>query len=124
MSTSTDPPDEGPERGEIWWADLGAAVGSAPAKRRPVAIVSSDRFNRSAINTVVVVSITSNLRLADAPGNVLLDPDDTGLERASVLNVSQIATVDRSMLIAPAGRLDAEAVARLDAGLRLALDLS
>lgn len=85
-------------QGEIWWADLGEPEGSAPGFRRPVVVVQSDSFNRSRIATVVCVPLTSNLRWADAPGNVALDSATTGLPRDSVANVSQLVTVDRATL--------------------------
>ena len=92
-------------QGEVWWADLGQPVGSAPGFRRPVVIVQNNSFNRSRIATCVVVPLTSNSRWADAPGNVALAAADTGLPRDSVANVSQIFTVDRSQLIEPLCRL-------------------
>ncbi len=82
-------------QGEVWWTDLGEPVGSAPGYRRPVVVVQSDSFNRSKIATVVCVALTTNLRWADAPGNVLLTAEVTGLPKDSVANVSQIMTVDR-----------------------------
>ncbi|MYI15420.1 MAG: type II toxin-antitoxin system PemK/MazF family toxin, partial [Acidimicrobiaceae bacterium] len=85
-------------RGDIHWADLRAPTGSEPGHRRPVLVVSSDRFNRSRISTVLAVAITSNLRLADAPGNVELAASESGLDRDSVVNVSQIVTVDKAAL--------------------------
>jgi mRNA interferase MazF len=85
-------------QGEIWWADLGEPAGSEPGYRRPVVVVQSDSFNRSKISTVVCVTLTSNLRWADAPGNVLLEAALTGLPKDSVANVSQILTLDRSVL--------------------------
>lgn len=110
-------------RGQIWWADLGRPWGSAPAKRRPVLIISSDRFNDSAIATVTVASITSNLRLADAPGNVALSSGQSGLDRDSVINVSQIATLDKAVLTDEVASLDRELMNAVDAGLGLALGL-
>lgn len=85
-------------QGEVWWADLGQSVGSEPGFRRPVVVVQSDSFNRSRISTVVCVPLTSNLRLADAPGNVALDDAATGLPMTSVANASQVTTLDRSQL--------------------------
>jgi len=72
------------KRGSIWWADLDSPRGSGPGYRRPVVVIQSDSFNRSKINTVVVVVITGNLRLAEAPGNVFLKKEDSGLEKDSV----------------------------------------
>ena len=92
-------------RGEIWWADLGEPQGSEPGYRRPVVVVQCDSFNRSKISTVVCVALTSNLRWADAPGNVLLEASLTGLPKDSVANVSQILTLDRSVLTDRVGTL-------------------
>lgn len=92
-------------QGEIWWADLGEPAGSEPGYRRPVAVVQGDSFNRSKISTVVCVPLTSNLRWADAPGNVLLEAALTGLPKDSVANVSQILTLDRSVLTDRVGTL-------------------
>lgn len=110
-------------RGELWWVDLGEPAGSAPGYRRPVVVVSSDRFNRSRIATVIVAAVTSNLRLAQAPGNVALSTRDTGLPRASVVNVSQLLTVDRQVLDTRIGRLPAVSARALETGLRLVLGL-
>ena len=85
-------------QGEVWWADLPAPVGSAPGFRRPVVVVQGDALNRSRISTVVCVPLTSNLRWADAPGNVLLSARLTGLPKDSVANVSQVLTLDRDLL--------------------------
>lgn len=111
------------ERGAIWWAELGAPRGSGPGFRRPVLIVQDDAFNRSRIGTTLAVVLTSNLRLLDAPGNVLVPAAESGLPKDSVANVSQVITLDRSDLSAEVGRLDAASQARVDAGLRLVLGL-
>jgi len=92
-------------QGDVCWASLDDPVGSAPGYRRPVAIVQGDSFNASRISTVVVVPLTSNLRLAAAPGNVLLDGARTGLPKDSVANVSQIIAIDRDLLTERVGRL-------------------
>ena len=94
-------------QGEIYWLHFGAAEGSAPAGRRPALVVQHDRFNRSAISTIVVAAITSNLRLAAMPGNVRLRPGEAGLPHASVVNVSQIRTIDRTRLADRVGALSA-----------------
>ena len=110
-------------RGEIWWASLSAPLGSGPGYRRPVVIVQSDRFNESRIATTVVAVVTSNLRLAAAPGNVLLDRHESGLPKDSVVNVSQVLTVDKSFLTERVGTLPAQTMVAVDAGLRLAMDI-
>ena len=86
------------QRGEIWWASLPLPTKSGPGYRRPVLVMQSDDFNASRINTVIVVSITSNLRVAHAPGNVLCRKRQTKLSKDSVVNVSQVATVDKTLL--------------------------
>ena len=110
-------------RGEIWWASLPAPVGSGPGHRRPLLIVSANAFNDSRIRTVIAAVITSNLRLADAPGNVKLPARRAGLSRASVVNVSQLVTVDKSLLGQRAGRLTARALAEVEDGMRRVLSL-
>lgn len=110
-------------RGEIWWADLPDPRGSEPGYRRPVLVVQTNSFNRSRIQTAIVAVISSNLRLADAPGNVLLPAGVTGLSRDSVVNVSQLLTLDRSFLTERVGRLLGGLLTEVDAGLRLVLDL-
>lgn len=110
------------ERSEIWWADLGEPRGSAPAFRRPVLVVSSDAYNRSRISTILCAVITSNLRLADAPGNVLLD-DEVGLDRPSVVNCSQVVTLDKTDLTEHLGRVNPGTMRLVDAGLRRVLAL-
>ena len=82
-------------RGEIWWANLPDPDGSTPAKRRPVLIIQSNEFNRSKINTIICAAITSNTELASLPGNLLLEKAVSGLDKTSVVNFSQIATVDK-----------------------------
>jgi mRNA interferase MazF len=110
-------------RGEIWWVDLAEPRGSEPGFRRPVVVIQSDAFNRSRIGTVVVAAITSNLGLAGAPGNVRLSRRESKLPRESVVNVSQILTLDRRFLAERIGRLPASALAQLEAGLRMVLSL-
>jgi mRNA interferase MazF len=95
-------------RGEVWWADLGEPIGSGPGFRRPVVVIQGDAFNRSRIATVVCITLTSNLRWAEAPGNVLLTAKATGLPKDSVANVSQVVTLDRASLTERAGALPAK----------------
>lgn len=111
------------ERGQVWWADLGDPDGSGPGFRRPVVVVSSDAFNRSRIQTVIAVVLTSNLRLVDAPGNVLVPAKASGLPKDSVANVSQVITLDKESLSDVAGRIGGRSLADIDAGLRLVLNL-
>jgi mRNA interferase MazF len=110
-------------RGEIWWATLPEPTASEPGYRRPVLIVQSDPFNRSRISTIIAAVITSNIRLTAAPGNVLLKPQDTGLSKDSVANVSQIITVDKTFLTEKVGMLPAHKLAEVEAGIRLVLAL-
>ncbi len=92
-------------QGEIWWADLANPAGSGPGFRRAVVVVQGDSFNRSRIATVLCVPLTSNLKWADAPGNVLLETRLTGLPKESVANVSQVVALDKSLLTERAGKL-------------------
>ena len=92
-------------QGEVWWADIGEPIGSASGFRRPVVVVQSDAMNRSRIGTVVCVPMTSNLKWADAPGNVLLNANLTGLPRDSVANVSLIVALDKNQLTERSGKL-------------------
>lgn len=111
------------QRGELWWADLGEPRGSEPALRRPVLVLQADSFNRSRLQTVVVVSLTTTLRLAEAPGNVLIRARQSGLPQASVVTVTQIATLDRRFLIKRIGSVRDAMMRAVDEGVRLALDL-
>ena len=110
-------------RGELWWADLGLPRGSAPALRRPMLIVSADQYNRSELRTVTVVVLTSNVRLGALPGNVTVSSDLVGLEGDSVVNVTQVATVDRGALEQRIGILPDWLMAQVDVGLERALAL-
>jgi len=110
-------------RGEIWWASLRATSGSEPAYRRPILIVQADSFNRSKINTIIAAAITSNLRLAQAPGNVRLTKRQSGLKRDSVVNVSQVVTLNKSFLTERVGRVPESKLREVDDGLRLVLGL-
>ena len=109
------------ERGDVWWADLGEPDGSEPGYRRPILIVQNDAFNRSRLRTLIAVVLMTNVRLVDAPGNVLLPAKATGLPKASVANVSQVITVDRDFLDERAGRVRGQLLKDVDNGLRLVL---
>ena len=92
-------------QGEVWWADLGEPRGSKPGFRRPVLVIQGDALNRSRIATAICVALTSNVKWASAPGNVLLSESATGLPKESVANVSQIVTLDKSELTVRVGKL-------------------
>jgi mRNA interferase MazF len=111
------------ERGEVWWAELPDPAASEPGFRRPVLIIQSNSFNRSRIRTIITVVLTSNLRLVEAPGNHLIPASESGLPRDSVANVSQVITVDRSILTEKAGSLRPKTMRSIGEGLRLVLDL-
>jgi len=110
-------------RGEIWWASLPEPAGSGPGFRRPLLVVSANSFNESRIDTVIGAVITSNLRLADAPGNVRLPARGSGLPKPSVVNVSQIVTVDKAFLTERVGKLTLRLQTAVDEGVRLVLSL-
>ena len=111
------------KRGEIWWASLPPAIGSGPGYRRPVVIVQANSFNKSKISTILVATITSNISLAHAPGNIRISKTDSGLSKPSVLNISQVITVDRSILTKRVKMLPGRVLARVDEGLKLVLGL-
>jgi mRNA interferase MazF len=111
------------KRGEIWWASLPAPTGSGPGFRRPVVIVQSNPFNQSRIATVVAAIVTSNVALADAPGNVRVAKGESGLTKPSVVNVSQLVTLDRELLTQRVRALPADTMRAVDEGLRLVLGL-
>ena len=110
-------------RGEIWWADLPLPEGSNPGYRRPVLIIQADRFNRSEINTVIVAIVTTNIGLAASDGNILLTTQQSGLPKESVVNVSQLYTVDERFLLEYVATISERKVKQIDDGLRLVLSL-
>jgi mRNA interferase MazF len=109
-------------QGEIWWADLPDPAGSGPGFRRPVIVVQGDPFNRSKIATVLCVTLTSNLKWADAPGNVLFEARLTGLPKDSVANVSQVVALDKSSLTERVGKLPREKSNLVLDGIDIVLD--
>ena len=111
------------QRAEIWWANLPEPRGSEPGYRRPVLVIQSDDFNRSRISTVIAIVITSNMKLAEAPGNVYLPQKLTGLSKDSVANVSQVITLDKSFLTEKVGELPKYLIEEEEEGLRVVLDL-
>jgi mRNA interferase MazF len=111
------------ERGQVWTADLGEPEGSEPGYNRPIVIVQSDAFNRSRLHTVIAVALSTNRRLVDAPGNVLVPAKASGLRKDSVANVSRVITVDREFLLKHIGRIRGQLLRDIENGLRLVLDL-
>ncbi len=111
------------ERGGIYWADLGTPVGSRPAKRRPVLVISADTYNRSRLATILVAVITSNTALATMPGNVFMPATATGLPRDSVVNVTALVTLDKTDLTDRAGTAPPSLLGEVGRGLRHVLDL-
>jgi mRNA interferase MazF len=110
-------------RGEVWWAELPEPVASEPGYRRPVLIVQSDDFNRSRIHTVIAVVLTTNLRLAEAPGNVSLSQEDSALPADSVANVSQIITLDKAFLTERVSLVSDRIMMSVEDGIRTVLAL-
>lgn len=111
------------ERGDVYWADLGAPAGSRPAKRRPVLVISADMYNISRLATVLAVVITSNTELATMPGNVFLPAAATGLPKDSVANVTALVTLDKADLSDRAGQAPLVLLREIDRGLRAVLAL-
>ena len=108
-------------QGDVWWTDLAEPAGSEPGYRRPIIVVQGDPLNRSRLATVVCVVVTSNLKWAEAPGNVHLSSRESGLPRDSVVNVSQVVTLDRSRLVDHVGRIGAPRLESILAGIDLVL---
>ena len=111
------------EKGEIWWASLEEPRKSEPGYRRPVVIVSSNEFNKSKIQTIIVATLTSNVRLADAPGNFKISKKTSGLNRDSAVNISQLLTLDKTYLTEKIGKLNSKQNHLLNYGLQLVLNI-
>lgn len=109
-------------QGDVVWVDLGGARGSSPAGRRPAVVLQHDRFNESDISTVIVAAVTSRLRYAAQPGNVRLRKGEAGLPKASVVNVTQIAAIDRADVASKLGSLTRGRLAEIWQGVRLVLE--
>jgi mRNA interferase MazF len=106
-------------QGDIYWVDLGEPGGSGPGYRYPHVVIQNDLFNQSAISTVIVCALTSNLQRSESPGNLLLRPGESKLPKQSVVNVSQVFTVDKAQLGEKIGTLSANRVRRILDGVRL-----
>ena len=110
-------------RGEIWWADFGIPFGSEPGFRRPVLIIQDDSFNKSKINKVIVVPLTTNLLLENAPGNVLLEKEESSLSKDSVIVVSQIGVLDKNRLIERVSRISKGMIEDVEYGIKMVLGI-
>jgi mRNA interferase MazF len=111
------------QRGDIWWASLDAPNGSSPGFTHPLVIIQADDFNTSRINTIIGLVITSNVHLAEAPGNVFLEKTISKLPHDSVINVSQIVTIDKSYLREKVSRLPKAVLSEVSEGVKLVLAL-
>jgi len=111
------------QRGQIWWADLGEPQGSQPGYRRPVLIIQDDHFNQSRLATVIILSFTSNLKYRDQPSCVYLAKQDSGLSKDSIINMTQLATIDKAWLETLVGELSWENMLQVDDALRFVLGL-
>ena len=112
-----------PNRGEIWWADLGEPRGAGPGYRRPVLIVQDDRFNRSNLATVIILSLTSNRKYEDLPGNLFLPKEQSLLAKDSVINVTQLTAIDKAWLEEFVTELSRHMMSEIDRSLSLVLGL-
>jgi mRNA interferase MazF len=110
-------------RGDIWWADFGIPFGSEPGFRRPVLIIQSDAFNKSQLNTIVVIPLTTNLILENAPGNLLIEKEESGLSKDSVIVVSQIYAVDRHRLLEHVTTIKRSLLNEIETGIKLVLGI-
>ncbi len=110
-------------RGEFWWADLGVPFGNEPGFKRPVVILQDDAFNKSKIKTTIVASITTNMNLAESPGNVHIEKEESGLPKDGVVNISQISTLDKRRLQKKVCVLSQSSLAEIEYGLKLVLNI-
>ena len=110
------------KQGDIYWIDLGEPVGAQSAYRHPHVVIQNNVFNKSRIATVVVCALTSNLKRANAPGNILLDKDEANLPKQSVVNVSQIFTVSKEQLQQKIGTLSEARIEQILAGIKLVIE--
>jgi mRNA interferase MazF len=111
-------------RGELWWADFGVPFGSEPGYKRPVLIIQNDFFNRSKINTTIVIPLTTNLILADAPGNILITKNESKKKKDSVITISQIEVIDRQRLIEKITKIDRKIIERIENNILFVLGIN
>ena len=110
-------------RGELWWADFGVPFGSEPGYKRPVIIIQNDFFNRSNINTTIVIPLTTNMILADAPGNVFFSKNESKLKKDSVITISQIEVIDRQRLIEKISKIDRTILEKIENNIMFVLGI-
>jgi mRNA interferase MazF len=110
-------------RGELWWADLGIPFGSEPAFKRPVLVIQNDYFNRSKINTTIIIPLTTNLLWADAPGNVFISKEESNLNKDSVISISQIRVIDRHRLIEKIAKIDRSIIENVEENIMFVLGI-
>jgi len=110
-------------KGEIWWASLPNPRGSEPGKTRPVLIIQSDSINRSTIQTVICAVITSNILLSSIPGNILIEKNESKLEKTSVINFSQILTIDKDYLLEMVSMLPKHIINKINNSLKIIFDI-
>ena len=108
-------------RGEIWWADFGIPFGSETGFRRPVLIIQDDSFNRSKISTIIVIPLTTNLALENAPGNVLVEKEESGLSKDSILVVSQLSAIDKARMMERISRVESNILRDVEYGIHMIL---
>jgi len=111
-------------RGELWWADFGVPFGSEPGYKRPVIIIQNDFFNRSNINTTIVIPLTTNILLADAPGNILFKKNESKLKKDSVITISQIEVIDRQRLIDKIIKIDKSIINKIENNIMFVLGIN
>ena len=111
-------------RGEIWWAEFGIPYGSEIGYNRPVLIIQDDGFNESRIRTIVVLPVTTNLRLLDAPGNVFLKKKESKLKNDSVIIAAQIYALDRSRFKEKLSKIPKEVMEQVETGMKLVLGMN
>jgi len=110
-------------RGELWWADFGLPFGSEPGYKRPVLVIQNDLFNKSKINTAIVIPLTTNLLLAEAPGNILVTKNESKLKKDSVLVISQIKAIDRERLIEKITAVDTDILKKVEDSIMFVLGI-
>jgi mRNA interferase MazF len=110
------------KQGEIYWVNLATPKGSEPGYRHPHIVVQNDVFNTSLINTIVICAITSNIKRASSPGNVLLNKGEANLPKKSVVNISQIFTINKEELAEKIGKVSPQRMSQIIEGIQLLIE--